>query len=228
MLIGVDYHPSFQTIAFFVEETGECGEQELNHSDGQAEKFYRDLKQRGILASGDGELSWVHRAPLRSVFEQLWAPTAVSPQVPALAATSTPAPLRVLLAEDNPVNQRLIARLLEKMGHVVTLASDGRHACDFTQHQSFDLVVMDMQMPVMDGLEATHQIRSAELGTGRCLPILALTANAFDEDRELCFRAGMNGFLAKPVSPEALRAEIERIVSRASAPRDPVNLVPST
>jgi CheY-like chemotaxis protein len=86
---------------------------------------------------------------------------------------------------------------------------------------------MDMQMPVMDGLEATRKIRAAEVDTARCLPILALTANAFDEDRDLCFRAGMNGFLAKPVSPEALRAEIERIVSRTPAPRDPANLIPS-
>jgi two-component system, sensor histidine kinase and response regulator len=79
---------------------------------------------------------------------------------------------------------------------------------------------MDMSMPVMDGLEATRTIRSLESSSGRHLPIVALTANAFEEDRNKCFQAGMDGFLSKPVSPEALRMEIERILHAVSAPLD--------
>ncbi len=111
------------------------------------------------------------------------------------------------------MNQRLIARFLEKMGHVVTLAPDGLEALNLVQHQVFDLVVMDMRMPVMDGIAATQKIRALESLNGRHLPILALTANAFDEDRNHCLQAGMDGFLAKPVSPGTLHGEIERLIS---------------
>ena len=113
------------------------------------------------------------------------------------------------------MNQRLIARLLEKMGHTVMLALNGQEALDLLQLHSFDLVVMDMRMPVMDGVEATRRIRSVESFTGRHVPIVALTANAFDDDRDQCLEAGMDGFLTKPVSPADLRREIERVISEA-------------
>jgi two-component system sensor histidine kinase/response regulator len=118
-----------------------------------------------------------------------------------------------LLAEDNLVNQRLTSRLLEKMGHVVTLAPNGQVALQLSAANEFDLVAMDMQMPIMDGLEATEKIRAREKKTGLHLPIVAMTANAFEEDRERCLRAGMDGYIAKPVTSEAIKIEIARVMA---------------
>jgi two-component system sensor histidine kinase/response regulator len=123
--------------------------------------------------------------------------------------------LRILLAEDNAVNQRLIARILEKMGHEVTVADDGQKALGKLLEGEFDLVAMDMQMPVMDGLEATREIRVREKGTGRHIPIVAMTANAYDEDRRRCLAAGMDGYVVKPVSVAAVRSEIGRVMAEA-------------
>jgi len=121
--------------------------------------------------------------------------------------------LRILLVEDNLVNQRLTARLLEKMGHVVTIAEDGQIALQILSEQEFDLVAMDMQMPIMDGLETTEKIRASEKTTGRHLPIVAMTANAFEEDRRRCQNAGMDGYIAKPVSSQAIEREIIRVMA---------------
>jgi PAS domain S-box-containing protein len=131
------------------------------------------------------------------------------------AVTSAEAPVswRILLAEDNIVNQRLTSRLLEKMGHVVTLAPDGQVALELSSEKEFDLVAMDMQMPTMDGLEATEKIRAREKKTGLHLPIVAMTANAFKEDRERCRRAGMDGYIAKPVTSETIKMEITRVMT---------------
>jgi len=124
------------------------------------------------------------------------------------------ASLRILLAEDNVVNQRLTSRLLEKMGHVVTIAGNGQSALRLLAEQEFDLVAMDMQMPIMDGLEATEKIRASEKKTGRHVAIVAMTANAFEEDRERCLQAGMDGYIAKPVSAKSIEMEIARVMTK--------------
>ncbi len=118
--------------------------------------------------------------------------------------------MHVLLAEDNPVNQRLAARLLEKRGHRVTVANNGQEAIALHGHTSFDLVLMDVQMPLIDGLEATRMIRKREEGTGMHQPIVALTAHAIKGDQERCEAAGMDGYLAKPIRPEELDAVLQK------------------
>jgi PAS domain S-box-containing protein len=121
-------------------------------------------------------------------------------------------PLSVLLAEDNPVNQKLAVRLLEKQGHTVVVAESGRAALAALERQSFDLVLMDVQMPEMDGLEATALVRQREAGTGRRVPILAMTAHAMKGDRERCLAAGMDGYLTKPVQARELFEAIARLL----------------
>jgi CheY-like chemotaxis protein len=133
--------------------------------------------------------------------------------------TLSSARLRILLAEDNVVNQRLISRILTKMGHTVVVASDGAVALKVLSQHEFDLIAMDMQMPVMDGLEATHKIRLSEAGTVRHVPIVAITANAFDDDRRKCFEAGMDGYVVKPVSPKAIGDEVARVMALFKHPQ---------
>ncbi|XVJ69547.1 MAG: response regulator [Rhizobacter sp.] len=117
----------------------------------------------------------------------------------------------VLLAEDNPVNQKLAVRLLEKMGHSVKVANNGQEALDMTAQEEFDLVLMDMQMPVMGGVDATLAIRQREKTEGGHLPIIAMTANAMQGDRETCIEAGMDGYVSKPINTALMAAEMERV-----------------
>jgi signal transduction histidine kinase/DNA-binding response OmpR family regulator len=121
-------------------------------------------------------------------------------------------PLKVLVAEDNRVNQALITRILEKRGHHVTLTTDGQAAVDAYDRERFDVALIDVQMPGMDGFEATALIRARELLTGRRMPIIALTAHAMQGDRERCLAAGMDGYLTKPIQSAALFATIEGAV----------------
>jgi two-component system, sensor histidine kinase and response regulator len=132
-------------------------------------------------------------------------------------AAAPPAPrrgraLRVLLAEDNLVNQKLAVRLLEKQGHSIVVAGNGREAVEAVERQPFDLVLMDVQMPGMDGFEATVAIRARERDSPQRLPILAMTAYAMKGDRERCLEAGMDGYVSKPVQPRELWAAIDRLV----------------
>ena len=122
--------------------------------------------------------------------------------------------MRVLLAEDNAVNQKLAMRLLEKMGHEVTLAENGKEGLEKYKAGRFDLVLMDIQMPVMGGIEATQAIRKEEGATGRRTPIVATTAHAVKGDRQKFLDAGMDGYVSKPIRVELLRAEIERVTGR--------------
>ncbi len=126
------------------------------------------------------------------------------------------APLRILLAEDNPVNQKLAVRLLGKRGTRSWWPAPARRSWPLLEQQAFDLVLMDVQMPEMDGLEAAAHIRAREKDTGRHLPIIAMTAHAMKGDRERCLEAGMDGYLAKPIQVGDLFEVIARVVPEAS------------
>ena len=125
--------------------------------------------------------------------------------------------LRILLAEDNPVNQLVAMRMLEKCGHAVTIASDGRKALAAVGKDTFDLVFMDVQMPEMDGLEATRAIRETEKLTDRHIPIFAMTAHAMKGDEERCLSAGMDGYVTKPIRTEQLQEILDKVSGRGLA-----------
>jgi len=120
--------------------------------------------------------------------------------------------LHILVAEDNPVNQKLAVRLLEKEGHTVVVVDNGRRALEALEGADIDLVILDVQMPEMDGYEAATSIRKAEETTLKRVPILAMTAHAMKGDREKCLAAGMDGYLSKPIRPDDLRQAIEELV----------------
>jgi CheY-like chemotaxis protein len=126
--------------------------------------------------------------------------------------------MSVLVAEDNAVNKTIVEAMLRQLGHGITLVSNGREALDALSKDHFDLVLMDCNMPVMDGLEAARLLRAGAHGVRDVnVPVIALTANAMDGDREQCLAAGMDDFLAKPVSIAALRQAIERVRERRAA-----------
>jgi CheY-like chemotaxis protein len=122
--------------------------------------------------------------------------------------------LRILVAEDNRVNQKLMTTLLQRKGHLVTVVESGREAVAATEKQFFDLVLMDMQMPEMDGFEATSLIREGEKSTGRHLRIIAITASAMVGDRERCLAAGLDDYLAKPINA----GELYNIINLSQQP----------
>jgi signal transduction histidine kinase/CheY-like chemotaxis protein len=127
---------------------------------------------------------------------------------PKPLAVAPSAPLSVLVAEDNRVNQRLITRLLERGGHRITMTSNGREVVARYSEERFDLILMDVQMPEVDGLQATAQIRALEAATGGHTPIIALTAHAMIGDREKFLAAGLDAYLPKPIDPSALQAAV--------------------
>jgi len=153
---------------------------------------------------------------LAAIKQVLQLPPAVAPAARPAAPTRTPR--RVLLAEDNPVNQAVALRHLQKAGHEVIIANNGREALAQLACQPVDLILMDIQMPEMGGVEATQAIRAAEKDTGRHIPIIALTAHAMTGDREQYLAAGMDGYLAKPVRAEDLLSAVEQYGAGPPAP----------
>ena len=113
---------------------------------------------------------------------------------------------RILLVEDEPINREIATALLEEVGLVIDAAEDGNVAVDLAADNDYALILMDMQLPTLDGVSATQLIRAAS--TGQRVPIVAMTANAFAEDRQRCIDAGMNDFISKPVDPEVLFAVV--------------------
>ncbi|HEY2686039.1 MAG TPA: response regulator [Steroidobacteraceae bacterium] len=138
-------------------------------------------------------------------------------QKPLAAASIVHGSLNILVAEDNAVNQLLMKRLLHKRGHQVTIVGDGRGAVNAAAQKQFDLVLMDVQMPELDGLQATREIRRREAFSGRHLPIIALTAHAMQSDQERCLASGMDGYLTKPINAGELDALLQSYARRSEA-----------
>ncbi|MBL7221003.1 MAG: response regulator [Phycisphaerae bacterium] len=124
--------------------------------------------------------------------------------------------LQVLVAEDNVVNQKVISGVLACLGHDMTLATNGRQAIDALEAGEFDVILMDCQMPKIDGFQATRKIRASERDTGKHIPIIAMTANAMKGDDSRCYRAGMDGYVAKPIAVASIRDEIQRVLAERS------------
>ncbi|MDP1593769.1 MAG: response regulator [Gallionella sp.] len=137
--------------------------------------------------------------------------------MPGKNSPTLPRRLNILLAEDNLVNQKLAVTLLEKWGHSVELANNGREAVEKNQSQSFDVILMDLQMPEMGGLEATRLVRVYEESEGKHTPIIAMTANAMAEDRQRCLDAGMDDYLTKPLNFDKLQAVLQGLPCGADA-----------
>jgi CheY-like chemotaxis protein len=119
--------------------------------------------------------------------------------------------LNVLVAEDNLVNQKLVVRMLEKRGHRVKVVDSGLAALEALEAERFDVVLMDVQMPEMDGLEATIKIRKKERDHGTHVPIIAMTAHNMKGDRDRCLQAGMDGYISKPINAKELFEALERL-----------------
>jgi len=167
-------------------------------------------KQSGVSTAADADRARVQRK------EQ-------DTPVPQEPPSTNGRQLHVLLAEDGPVNQKLAVRLLEKAGHTVVVASDGLAAVDTIDRDSFDIVLMDVQMPRMDGLSATRAIREKEQSTGRHVPIIAMTANVTNEDRKRCLEAGMDEFIAKPIRPGEVFGALARYCAASTAAEEPAH-----
>jgi CheY-like chemotaxis protein len=162
---------------------------------------------------------WVESTPGAGSTFHFTARLGVAPDQPARTASSASnapgtAGLHILLVEDNLVNQKLARRLLEKGGHTVTCAGDGVQALEAFDKDRFDAILMDIQMPVMDGFEATAELRKREKSLDRRTPVLALTANAMQGDRERCLAAGMDGYVTKPINTQEL---LQAIAGAAAA-----------
>jgi signal transduction histidine kinase len=162
------------------------------------------------LESVVGQGSTVHCTMRLGIDQAPPAPTWPLPRHDRATGPMTRRPLQILVAEDHPVNQRLITRLLEKQGHAVVVVGNGHAAVEALAQQAFDLILMDVQMPDMDGLEATAAIRAQEQARVTHIPIIALTAHALQGDQERCLAAGMDDYVAKPITPADLAAAIAR------------------
>jgi len=169
--------------------------------------------QIGVYSQpGQGSCFWFE-VPLPVIQENAPEETTAQPSGSALNSHELDG-VRVLLVEDNPVNQKVAIRMLQKLGCVVELAENGQQALEKLERASYDIVLMDMQMPVMDGLTATRLLRQREQQTGHHQVVIALTANAMQTDRELCLEVGMDDYLSKPLTLDALQVMLLRWVAQ--------------
>ena len=135
--------------------------------------------------------------------------------------------LSLLLVEDNVVNQKVAMRMLERAGHAVTIANNGKEALELVARKKFDLVLMDCQMPEMDGMTATREIRMKEQDQGSHLPIIAMTAHALEGDREKCIAAGMDDYVSKPIQMKLLLTLIEHWTQHPETSHTATSVVPT-
>jgi CheY-like chemotaxis protein len=171
-----------------------------------------------------GGSMWLHSEPDKGSTFEFTTSFERSPEPdgqpgPAASRVVSCGSLRILLAEDNSVNQTLARRMLENHGHTVTVVSNGREALEALSSKSFDIVLMDVQMPEMNGLEATSIIRGREAASGGHVPIIAMTAHAMAGDRERCLAAGMDGYISKPVQMAELLQAIGDVADTCEPPR---------
>ncbi|HTQ39838.1 MAG TPA: response regulator, partial [Pirellulales bacterium] len=202
---NIKRHPRLQeTVLMMLSSAAQYNDVQKCHNLGVAAYLTKPIKQSELL---DTILLLLHPPQ-----------AAPSADQQALAVVQNPVQAgprwNILLAEDNPVNQRVAAGILGKHGHVVTAVENGLEALQAAKTQRFDLVLMDLQMPEMDGFAATSAIRELEADSGQHLPIVAMTARAMKGDRECCLQAGMDDYLAKPVNPKELLAVIESLLSK--------------
>jgi signal transduction histidine kinase/CheY-like chemotaxis protein/HPt (histidine-containing phosphotransfer) domain-containing protein len=196
------------TTIMMLTSSGSYGEAEKLQEVGVGHHLAKPVDQRDLLAA-------IGRALTR---EQAARPAL---HAAMMAADLPERRLRVLLAEDNVVNQRLAASILERRGHKVAIVGNGREALDAMERESFDAVLMDVQMPEMGGLEATVAIRERERQTGQHVPIIAMTAHAMKGDRERCLSAGMDEYLTKPLDSRGLCSIVESMADGGHADAEP-------
>jgi CheY-like chemotaxis protein/HPt (histidine-containing phosphotransfer) domain-containing protein len=192
--------PLFQSNIIFLSSPGPGGS---GHSSAISAESYltKPIKQSELLDA---------------IVQALGNSSLLRPGVSVPVARTRLKPLNILLAEDNRVNQRLAVAVLEKSGHRVTVAANGRIAVELSASGAFDVILMDLQMPEMDGLEATRAIRARDRGATRRQPIIAMTAHAMKGDEERCLAGGMDGYVSKPVRFEELEYVIARILPHAA------------
>ncbi len=218
--VGMDEHTLKQLFSRFMQ--GDSSRSRRHGGTGLGLEISRNLARLmgGDIAvrskQGEGSAFSFHM-PLQPVAEALARPGADVDAGPALGR-----PLQVLVAEDHPVNRQYMAALLESLGHVAHFTANGQEAVQAARSRRFDLVLMDLHMPVMDGVAATRAIRALPEAGPSTLPIVALTADGFDETRERCLVAGMNDFLTKPVSPQKLATLLRRLFGSSATPVPPL------
>jgi two-component system, sensor histidine kinase and response regulator len=207
-----------RTVLLYLATTGQAGDARRLSGAGFAAYLLKPLRNADLLDAMAH--AWHHRestrAPLITRHSLAEARAAHRPDGESSAPSGRRVALsqvRVLLVEDNAINQRLVLRLLEKLGCHADLASNGREALQMLARQSYDLVFMDCQMPVLDGYEATRQIRSSDTGFAR-VPVVAMTAKAMRGDREQCMDAGMDDYVSKPIKSDDLARMLERWAGR--------------